>query len=161
MGVPFVRDAYNYDTNAAGDESGLDCSVEPSMAKQSFQEECDINTIVRRFGLTGQLPANVAMPTYADFEEVMDFQSAMNALVSAKDAFMQMPAEIRARFHNDPGEFVDFCSDDKNRAEAEKLGLVKATKAAAALAASGVPAPSPAPVSAPAASAAAATPSIT
>ena len=37
---------------------------------------------------------------------------------------MQLPADVRTRFNNDAGALVDFVSDDANRAEAEKLGLV-------------------------------------
>lgn len=120
---PFLRTAYNYDTNQASDESGLECK-DPTLTKQSFAEEADINTIVKRFNLTGQLPQNIRMPTYADFEDNITFHDAMNAIVDANAAFMAMPAHVRARFHNDAGEFVDFCSDPTNRQEAVKLGLV-------------------------------------
>lgn len=138
--LPFVRSPYNYDTNAAGDESGVDCLFDrvtgeetPSMTKQSFQEECDINTIVRRFGITGELPQGVRMPSYEDFSGVVtDYHTAMNAVAMANESFDAMPAEVRARFKNDPGEFVDFCSDPDNRAEAEKLGLVVPRKPVAA-----------------------------
>lgn len=147
MNPVFVRAPYNYDVDKASDESGLKCEDE-SLAKQQFAEECDINTIVRRFRITGELPSNVRMPTYGDFTEVTDFHSAMNAVAAARESFEAMPAEVRARFNNDPGAFVDFCSDDKNRAEAEKLGLVAAKEAAADLAAGAV-APA-APVVAPA-----------
>jgi hypothetical protein len=34
-----------------------------------------------------------------------------------------LPGNVRARFHNDPQELLEFCSDEKNRAEAEKLGI--------------------------------------
>lgn len=121
--VPFIRTAYNYDRNAAGDETAIRDFGE-GMTQQSFAEECDINTIVRRFGLTGELPSGVRMPSYGDFDSVVDFQTAMNALVQAKEAFMEMPADVRARFGNDPGAFVDFCSDKKNLEEARRLGLV-------------------------------------
>lgn len=114
---------FNYDADAASLECGLTC-LDPSMTKQSFADEVDINTIVRRFNLTGQLPENVRMPTYTDFEDVFDFKSAMDAVAAAGEAFDEMPAEVRARFHNSPAEFVDFCSDVANRPEAEKLGLV-------------------------------------
>lgn len=131
----FLRTPYNYDMNAAGDESGLDCTgyvneltgeliLTPSLAKQQFAEECDINTIVRRFHLTGELPQNVRMPTYGDFEDVPTYQDAMKAIREADEAFMMMPAEVRARFGNDAAAFVAFCSDETNRGEAEKLGLV-------------------------------------
>lgn len=121
---PFVRMAYGYDRDAASIESGCCCS-DPSLAQQSALEESDINTIVRRFGLTGQLPVGMRAPTYADFgDQIFDFQSAMNAVRSAEESFNRLPAQVRSRFHNSPDEFVDFCSNEENRAEAEKLGLV-------------------------------------
>lgn len=120
---PFLRSAYNYDMKAVSDETGLLCE-DVSLAQQSAEEESNINTIVKRFGLTGQLPVGVRMPTYDDFTGVFDFQSAANAIALANEAFEEMPAEVRSRFHNNPAEFVDFCSDDRNRAEAERLGLV-------------------------------------
>lgn len=118
----FLRTPYNYDTNQASDESGLKC-LDDSKAKQSFQEECDINTIVKRFGITGQLPEGVRAPTYGDFTNTFDFHTAMNAIASARESFDRMPAEVRARFNNDPGAFVDFCSNEDNLAEMEKMGL--------------------------------------
>lgn len=119
----FLRTAYNYDTNAAGDESGLSCP-EPTMAQQQFREETDINTIVKRFGITGELPTNVRMPTYNDYDEIYDYHTAMTATRQAQESFDKMPAEVRTRFNNDPALFVDFCSNEGNRVEAEKLGLV-------------------------------------
>lgn len=131
MKGPFLRTMYNYDMNEAGDKSGLDCRYDPdtgeetpSMTKQAFAEECDINTIVRKFGLTGQLPQGVRMPSFGDFLDVPDYHSAMNAIREADESFMMMPADIRSRFGNDAGAFVAFCSDPANRVEAEKLGLV-------------------------------------
>lgn len=120
---PFLRTQYNYDMNAAGDESALKCQ-DLSLAKQSFAEECDINTIVKRFGLTGKLPENIRMPTYGDFSGVKNFHDAMNAIAQANEAFDAMPAHVRTRFDNDAGKFVDFCNDENNREEAVKLGLV-------------------------------------
>lgn len=123
MHAPFVRNPYNYDVDAASEESGLRCE-DPSLAVQSARDEVDINTIVRRFGLTGQLPEDLRAPTYGDFVGVNDYHSAMNAVAKANEAFEEMPAEVRARFQNDPAEFVAFCSDEKNRDEMKKLGLL-------------------------------------
>lgn len=120
---PFIRSAYNYDTNAASVASGLECR-DPTLAQQHFREETDINTIVKRFKLTGALPENVRMPVYEDFTGVFDFHSAMNAMRIAQEAFDKMPAEVRSRFANDPGAFVDFTANRDNLAEARKLGLV-------------------------------------
>lgn len=123
-----------YDLDAVPISGGLDCSGDKIMTQQSFKDECDINVIMRRFGLDGQLPVGVRMPTYMDFEGVFDFQSAMLAIIAARDSFAQMPARVRARFNNDPQAFVEFCSDDANRKEAEALGLVPPEAVAAAAA---------------------------
>lgn len=122
LAVPFVRTPFNYDRNAASDESGLAC-LDESRTKQSFAEEVDINTIMRRFGQTGQLPENVRPPTYQDFVGIFDFHTAMNAVASAGESFDKMPADVRTRFHNDPAEFVAFCSDDSNLEAMDKMGL--------------------------------------
>lgn len=132
--VPFFRSGFNYDREVVSDETGLACR-DVSLAKQSMAEECDINVIVRRFGLTGQLPSDVRMPTYGDFSSVIDFHTAMNAIVQAREAFDRMPADVRYRFHNDAGEFVAFCSDDRNAGEAERLGLLDPEKLASKVAA--------------------------
>lgn len=119
----FLRTPYNYDTMQVSDETGLSCP-EDSLAQQHAKEESDINTIVRRFGLTGELPSGVRAPQYGDFTEATDYHTAMNAVIAANNSFMQLPADVRARFNNDAGAFVDFCSDEKNRDEAKKLGLI-------------------------------------
>lgn len=95
----------------------------PSLTQQSGKDEADINTIVRRFGVTGTMPVNVRAPTFADFDQVFDFQTAQNALIAARDSFMAMPADVRTRFSNDPQAFVEFCSDKENLPEMRKMGL--------------------------------------
>lgn len=119
----FLRTEHNYDMDAASQETALVCR-DKSRAKQEFKEESDINTLVKRFGITGELPNNVRMPLNADFQALVNFQDAMNAIVMAQESFAQMPAEVRSRFANDPARFVAFCSDERNRDEAVKLGLV-------------------------------------
>jgi len=125
MELPFVRNPYNYDRRKASLDTALQCK-DPTRAQQNPKDECDINTIVERFKLTGQLPTNVRMPTSGDFTDVPDFQQAMDAIVNARLAFQAMPAKVRSRFHNDPAEFVAFCDEPDNLEEARKLGLVPA-----------------------------------
>ncbi|AXH76104.1 MAG: internal scaffolding protein [Microviridae sp.] len=119
----FVRTPYNYDVDEASEDSGLTC-VEPSLTKQEFKEECDINTIIERFGLAYQMPEGTRMPTYGDFTGLDSYHEAMNAIAQAGESFDVLPASVRARFQNNPGQFVDFVLDEKNREEAVKLGLV-------------------------------------
>lgn len=126
----FVRGAYNYDGDVVSAADGLECK-DVSLAKQSFAEESDINFIVQRFGLTGELPQNLQVPEYGDFEQVMDYQGALNMVRAAGEAFMELPANVRARFGNDPGALVDFVSDPANLDEARKLGIAVPQKVGA------------------------------
>lgn len=105
--------------------TAVDVSVEPDLTVQSFKDDCDINVIVRRFGVTGVLPGAKTPPFYGDFSNVMSYQEAMNALLDADEAFMQLPSATRRRFDNDPGQLIAFLSDEANRDEAVKLGLVE------------------------------------
>lgn len=103
---------------------------EPSMTIQSDKDSCDINKILSTFNSTGVM-SNIRTdePFSGDFSGVTDFQSAMNAVVAAQDAFMELPADVRKRFNNDPGQLIDFLGDPQNRSEAVKLGLVAGAEA--------------------------------
>ncbi|UQT28874.1 internal scaffolding protein [Microvirus AZ-2020] len=120
----FIRTPYNYDRKAASLETGTSCP-EPTLTQQQFRDECDINVILERFGVTGELPTNVRQPIMADFIEALDYQDALNAIRAANEAFMEMPAGIRARFENNPHNFVEFFSKEENREEGVKLGLIE------------------------------------
>lgn len=100
---------------------------DPSMTIQSEKDSCDINKIVARFKATGVM-SNIAqsMPQQGDFTEVTDYHSAMNQVVAANEAFMALPAHVRKRFANDPGNLLAFLEDPQNQAEAVLLGLANA-----------------------------------
>jgi len=133
---------FNYNTNEAGDESGLKCE-DKSLALQSQAEDADINVILRRFGVTGQMPASARTLTFQDFDGIFDFRTALEAVKAGEEAFMRLPAEVRGRFQNDPQSFVVFCSDPANLPELRKMGLAKEVP-------SGSPGEAVAPASAPA-----------
>lgn len=130
MKAPFFRTGYNYDAEAISLETGLKCEDE-SLAVESAKEEADINTIVRRFGLTGELPDDVRMPQSGDFTGIPDFHTALNLVRATQEEFMRVPAEIRDRFQNDPARLMAFLEDEGNRDEARKLGFLKPEPVAA------------------------------
>lgn len=117
-----------YDVKAASDSVAIDFTGDPGYTQQEFREETDINTIVRRFGLTGEMPQTVSVPRYGDFTEVGDYKSALDAVIAADAAFMELPAALRERFKNDPQELLMFVEDEANLEEARKLGLLKAVE---------------------------------
>ena len=88
-----IRSAYMFDANAVSNETGVDCG-EDTPTQQSFKDECDINVMLAKFSVTGQLPDNVRVPQYIDFEETFDFQSSMNVIRAAQESFAAMPAYI-------------------------------------------------------------------
>lgn len=129
----------NYDPDKVSDETGLKCE-DKSLAVQSQADEADINTIVRRFGLTGELPVDqrVALPEDVFFDDV-NYRDCLDLVNAANRSFMTLPASVRSRFNNDAALFVDFASDPANLEECRKLGLAPAAPAA--------PAPQPGPAS--------------
>jgi hypothetical protein len=122
-----LRIPYYYDTDAVSKKNSITCEDE-SLTVQSQKDESDINNIIRRFGLTGEMPTNPVMPQYGDFTGIKDYQSALNQIIKAKEDFMTLPPEIRKRFNHDPQILLDFISDPQNQEEAVKLGLLKAVK---------------------------------
>lgn len=121
----FVRAPFNYDADEASLSSGF-ASKDPTRTQQHQAEEADINTIVRRFGVTGQLPQVPFPPTFQDFSEVVfDYQSAQNLIRQAQESFNALPANVRTRFDNDPGKFVQFVSEPGHEAELRELGLLE------------------------------------
>lgn len=102
-------------------------SIDPAsdMTKQSFRDECDINVIMSRYQTTGILPQtrNALDAQYADVSGI-DYQAAQNLVAGAKSMFMELPSSVRSRFDNDPGLFLAFTHDPKNREEMAKMGLL-------------------------------------
>lgn len=122
---PKVRTTYNFDAKAWSEVNGLACR-DPSLTVQSQKDEADINTIVRNFGVTGQLPVGARVPTYGDFDQISDFKEAVAAVRAAEDSFLMLPSELRARLDHDPQKFLEFAVDPSNLEEMRKLGLAPA-----------------------------------
>ncbi len=95
-----------------------------SMAKQSFRDECDIGTIMKKYAKNGLLDhVNKFGGHYADLPESVEYQDAIHSVMEAEAAFASLTAEIRTKFGNDPKEFLAFVSDEDNAREIIALGL--------------------------------------
>lgn len=98
--------------------------VGESMTRQEFLEECDINTIMKRYDQFGVIShQSRRVPMYGDFSDIPDYREAMELINAAAASFAALPANIRARFGNDPAAFVDYCQDPENLPELRRLGL--------------------------------------
>ncbi|WNK14053.1 MAG: internal scaffolding protein [Microvirus sp.] len=93
--------------------------------KQEFKNECDINILMAQYMATGQLPnINERAPQYLDVTGI-EYQDSMNFIAGAQTLFNELPSQIRSRFENDPGKFLDFTSNPNNREEMAQMGLLK------------------------------------
>jgi len=100
----------------------------PSLTKQSFKDECDINKIMQRFKKTMNADfltrfAGYTSGEFGDFSNVADYRSAIDQVNRANEVFMNLPAKVRSRFRNDAALFLDFCHDPRNVNEMVELGL--------------------------------------
>lgn len=120
-------------------------NTEPSLTRQEFSEECDINTIMARYEQTGVVShVNPREPMYVDFTVLpADLAGTLAQLKLGEDAFMSLPAVVRREFDNNAIDFVAFASDPANLEQMREWGLAPPAEPAA-------PAPSAPPVAAPA-----------
>lgn len=126
----------------------------PGRTKQAHKEECDINNILSRYKKTGVLAFQQQHePQYADVSGI-NFQDAQFVVARARSLFAELPSHLRARFRNDPAQFLDFVQNEANRPEAEELGLVRPKDAKPEGPETGAAAPSPAPQASPTAASA-------
>lgn len=100
--------------------------TEPSLTKQEFKEETDINYIIKRATITGELPSSQKTPVYGDFTNgPQDYKTALNMVLEAQEQFDSFPSKVRDRFKNDPAELLAFVANEQNRDEAIALGLIE------------------------------------
>lgn len=97
---------------------------EPSLTRQEFAAECDINKIVHQAKTYGlELPQ--ITPTFADVSDTTEYQKTMEFIKQAESQFNQLPAIVRHRFNHNPAALLDFLSDVRNKSEAIELGLIE------------------------------------
>lgn len=107
------------------EKPGLSFLDAPSLTKQEFSRECDINFIVARAKRTGVVEhVNRANARFGDFTNVPTYQEALQSVNEAQAAFLEIPSHIRKQFNNDPGTFLDFIHDPKNFEQAAAMGLI-------------------------------------
>lgn len=104
-----------------------------SRTKQMFRDGTRIDNVLKKYATAG-VDSAMAPWLFAQgmatapfgVDQGKDYHAQLSAVTSVRQYFESLPAKLRARFGNDPAQFVAFVSDDRNREEAEKLGLVKA-----------------------------------
>lgn len=97
----------------------------PTLTQQHNANDTNINSIMARARKTHQMPPakHDAQALYGDFSEVSDYHTAINHIKNAEAQFLQLPAEIRKKFENNPQNFLNYMENPDNLEEAVELGL--------------------------------------
>lgn len=97
----------------------------PSMTKQCFKEETNINNIMSRYEKTGLIEhINNKQPRYGDFSGDTTYQESLNLVIKAHDLFDGLPAKLRKQFDNDPQKFFEFANNPDNKEKMQEMGLL-------------------------------------
>lgn len=109
--------------------------------RQEFGDSCKISNILNRHGVNTVVqsclnarPDNVKGKSHIniDISSLQSYHESLVRVQAANETFMSLPAKLREVCHNNPDELHAWLSDEKNRHEAEKLGIVAPRKVEAA-----------------------------
>lgn len=106
---------------------------DPSKTQQHHRDDADLNVLMKRMGIKdgALLPVASDPRYYGDFTDELDLQSSLLRVKNAQDRFNALPADLRDRFNNDPSKLFRFVTNEANKEEAIKLGLLKRAEKAA------------------------------
>lgn len=153
--MPMWKTPYNHDRDFESDRTGTYCA-DPSLTKQEFKDETDINVILERFMKTGEPPPVTLPEHFIDATEKKTWREMAEIQAEMSAKFYTLPPALRFEFLNDPNQWADAVvtaldNNDKQRLEAFGIELAKPEEAKPDVAATGVaPAPSAAPAPSPA-----------
>jgi len=103
---PAFKTPWNHDTEFESRRTSIYFN-EPSLTKQEFKEEADINTILNRFLKTGEPPALALPEHFVDMTNRTSYFEYASAAAEANKLFYLLPAGIRSEFLNDPARWAD------------------------------------------------------
>lgn len=75
----------------------IDCSNDPGITRQEDRLNTDINHIMKRFGVTGELP-HLRTPGSGEVDYTVSLQDALHTLSDARAAIATLPEDVRAQY---------------------------------------------------------------
>lgn len=95
------------------------------LTEQSHKNETDMNYILRDYTRTGLIRHAQKNQGRYDDVSVQDFHEAMNIVTQSQQMFNELPGQIRARFANNPAEFLSFVQNPANKKEMHDMGILR------------------------------------
>ena len=93
-----------------------------SMTRQDQADAVNINKIYAKTQRGEIVLANNVMPTFGDFSNIQSYDSMLESIMEAEEAFMQLPSEERAKYGHDPANYY---SGKYDEAVSKKAQLLK------------------------------------
>ena len=94
--------------------------------EQHHSDDTLVQNILRKYDSTGVFyHVNKARASYQDNTPFNEYADMYNKIKAADANFMELPSEIRAKFNNDTGAFLEFVNDDANIDEMYDIGLIQ------------------------------------
>ncbi|AZL82686.1 internal scaffolding protein [Apis mellifera associated microvirus 20] len=101
-------------------------TVGEPMTQQQFKDQVEINNIINKYRTTGEMHhLNRSQGVYLDVSKITNLLEAHAIVQKASDAFMDLPADLRSRFENNPQKLIEFMQNPQNKDEAIELGLME------------------------------------
>lgn len=123
--MPVWKTPYNHDRDFESERTGT-YNNEPSLTKQEFKDDADINIILARFQRTRE-PPPVSLPEhFLDLTGRTTYFEMASKAADANAMFYMLPAEKRAEHLNDPTRWADAvvrAAETDNLDELVRLGI--------------------------------------
>lgn len=104
-------------------------NLDKDMAQQHFAKEVDINEIMRRIDKGGDITQFARQQgRYVGLGEPRDLMEAQHRVIKAQQAFLTLPAELRAKLDHNPQEFLTWLNDPTKESEHIEWGLKEKPK---------------------------------
>lgn len=95
-----------------------------SKTRASEAEATDVNRIMAKYLRTGVITHwNNRRPVYGDFSQANDYKAALDQVIEARDAFAELPAEVRKAAENDPEVFMRMLADEDGMQQLVDAGM--------------------------------------
>lgn len=115
----YFKTPFNHDTTKEA-ELTADRDFDKSLTDQSFKEEADINTIIKRLKL-GQHQGDVPLPEHFSSQPRMTYLEMQERLLETSATFYNLAPEIRNEFLNNPARWADQVMKDLAKGNVQNL----------------------------------------
>lgn len=95
-----------------------------SLTQQHQKDAVNVNSIMQKYRVTGLARQRATPLQFGDYSNAVDYHTALNNVQLANEMFMMLPAQLRGRFQNDPGKFLDYYNDPSNTVELVNMGVM-------------------------------------